>query len=131
MTSPLLDFYCSLIRPYNYILTPRLDHIVFDTLPTTVRGGSLVRPSFFPACLASMFQILFSASIKNTWLASIFCFHHVLAKDYFDGPASIFCLASMFQILFCASLKTHGWPVYYCFIMYWQRYILVCQHNHI
>ena len=26
MTCPLLDFYCLLIRPYDYISTPRLEH---------------------------------------------------------------------------------------------------------
>ena len=70
-------------------------------------------------------QILFRASVKSTWFASIFCFLYVLAKNYFDVPASIFCLASMFQILFRASTKTHWLPVYYFFFMYWQTNILM------
>ena len=81
--------------------------------------GALYGKVFFPASsifrLASMFQILFSASIKNTWLASIFCFRHVLAKDYCDRPASTFCLASMFQILFRANIKNTWLASIFCF----------------
>ena len=50
VTGPLLDFLYALVRPYDYITTPSLDQCLRYAvqLVTTVRGGSLVRPRFFP-----------------------------------------------------------------------------------